>query len=393
MFHSPSSGTVRNHALVLLTTGLFWASGISLLAQGSLTPPGAPAPTMKTLDQVEARTPISSLPFPINNPGSYYLTKNLNVASGDAITINANQVTIDLNGFTISSTATPAAGTGVVLGNDITDITILNGHIKGDVFYNGSTYSGSGFANGISYFGPSPGTCNVRVAGVSVSGCLTNGIYLNYLCAGLVESCTVRTIGGYGILSPTVSHSSAADCGDIAIYGLTVSDCSSAATGSGFGLYASSASNCYASSYSGTALHANNASNCYGSSSSGIGIDANNASNSYGSSGGNGQGINASTATGCYGRSNSSQGIFATNASNCYGVSESNRGVFATVAMACTGVSNGSSYGVFASKIANNCYGFSNAGTGLNAYIAIGCVGETNIGGLVTYTYHYNMPP
>jgi hypothetical protein len=28
-------------------------------AQGSLTPPGAPAPTMKTLDQVEARMAVS----------------------------------------------------------------------------------------------------------------------------------------------------------------------------------------------------------------------------------------------------------------------------------------------------------------------------------------------
>lgn len=37
-------------------------------------PPGAPAPTMKTLDQVEARTPIgpSTDPVTISVPGSYY---------------------------------------------------------------------------------------------------------------------------------------------------------------------------------------------------------------------------------------------------------------------------------------------------------------------------------
>src|SRR3979411_1673607 len=79
-------------------------------AQGSLTPPGAPTPTMKSLDQIEARAPISSAPFTIGSSGSYYLTTNLSVASGNAITINANGITLDLNGFTISSTAGSATG-------------------------------------------------------------------------------------------------------------------------------------------------------------------------------------------------------------------------------------------------------------------------------------------
>jgi hypothetical protein len=49
----------------------------TIFAQGPLTPPGAPAPTMKTLVQVEPRTPVSSLPFSITEPGSYYLTTSL----------------------------------------------------------------------------------------------------------------------------------------------------------------------------------------------------------------------------------------------------------------------------------------------------------------------------
>jgi len=94
--------------------------------------------------------PISSVPITISNSGSYYLTKNLNVTTGDAISIITNQVTLDLNGFTISSIAPSATGTGVLLGPGISDITILDGHIKGGVINNAGVYSGSGFANGIS---------------------------------------------------------------------------------------------------------------------------------------------------------------------------------------------------------------------------------------------------
>jgi len=57
-------------------------SASTCLAQGSLTPPGAPAPTMKTLDQIEARTPITNTTnlVTISQPGSYYLTHNLTSA-------------------------------------------------------------------------------------------------------------------------------------------------------------------------------------------------------------------------------------------------------------------------------------------------------------------------
>ncbi len=59
---------------------------------------------MKTLDQIEPRTPISSLPFTITNSGSYYLTTNLTgtgTASGIILQGNASDVTVDLNGFAL----------------------------------------------------------------------------------------------------------------------------------------------------------------------------------------------------------------------------------------------------------------------------------------------------
>ena len=97
-------------------------------AQGSLTPPGAPAPTMKTLDQIEPRTPISSVPYTINQPGSYYATTNLIPdVTGDGITITTGYVTLDLMGFTLAG----GSGSGIVGESGNEDIVIQNGLVTG----------------------------------------------------------------------------------------------------------------------------------------------------------------------------------------------------------------------------------------------------------------------
>jgi hypothetical protein len=79
---------------------LLLIAALAGVAQGGpLDPPGPPASTQP---QVEPRTPVSSLPFTITQPGSYFLTKNLTGSSGDGITVQSDDVTIDLNGFTLS---------------------------------------------------------------------------------------------------------------------------------------------------------------------------------------------------------------------------------------------------------------------------------------------------
>ena len=97
------SSRATNILLVLLL-----AVGIGIVAMlatgargGPLDPPGPPA---ATLPQVGPRTPISSLPYTISSPGSYYLTRNLAMGTDTTgITISVEDVAIGLNGFTLSN--------------------------------------------------------------------------------------------------------------------------------------------------------------------------------------------------------------------------------------------------------------------------------------------------
>lgn len=104
-------------------------------AAGSLTPPGAPAPTMKTLDEVEARIPIhkEDLPLTISHPGSYFLAENIHfVGNSLGIHITTSSVSIDLNGFTLKGSGAPTGQiryTAIESDTDTTGIVIRNGSI------------------------------------------------------------------------------------------------------------------------------------------------------------------------------------------------------------------------------------------------------------------------
>jgi hypothetical protein len=87
---------------------------------------------MKTLDQLDAklekRTPISSLPFAITASGSYYLTSNLTGVSGQhGITISVDNVSVDLNGFTMTGVA--GAKDGIYASAAVKAIRVHNGTV------------------------------------------------------------------------------------------------------------------------------------------------------------------------------------------------------------------------------------------------------------------------
>ena len=222
--------------ITLFTTNLAFS-------QGELTPPpGAPAPTMKTLDQIEARTPIpEGTPswdpgphFIITQPGSYYLTGNVEVGAGHGIVINSSNVTLDLNGFAlISKTESPALGSAVLLGANVTGIIIKNGTITGGATRtpNGpnpwnASYLNQGWGYGIEDTTGSP-AMGVLISHVTIVSCRVNAISLdgpsviqNVVATGngdggirvkdgnVVQSSSTRN-GGTGI---TVFTGSVTDC-------------------------------------------------------------------------------------------------------------------------------------------------------------------------------------
>lgn len=333
------------------TIGLLWVFALhpsTSPAQGSLTPPGPPAPMMKTLDQVEPRTPISSVPYAITNPGSYYLVSNLNLTvNSNAITIGTNEVTLDLKGFAITTSVLRGTGSAILLNGGNTDITIVNGHITGGTF----PY----FVGGINYAGSPP--VNVTVANVSVRECASYGINLGTNTSSVVEDCIVQSIQGYGIEAGAVYRSAAYQCGLNAIV-------------------------------------ATYAANSIGESLNSDGLDANVAESCYGYAGSSGWGVFAVwAANNCYGYVADgsgvafSAGLFANMAANCYG--------------ACGGVADG----MFALE-ASHCYCISSGGTGLAAILATGCYcsgGGSGVGLDCTMasgcyasselvTFKYNMP-
>ena len=81
------------------------------------------------------QTPIASLPYTISSAGNYYLTQNLTYsgAAGNAITVNASNVTIDLNGYQLVC-ANSSYSTWGIYANNVSNVSVKNGAIAGFAF-------------------------------------------------------------------------------------------------------------------------------------------------------------------------------------------------------------------------------------------------------------------
>lgn len=312
----------RTLTLAILVTFILHPSSI-VLGQGSLTPPpGAPAPTMKTLDQLEARTPIASAPFTISTSGSYYLTGNLAVATGNAITVAADHVTLDLNGFTISSTAGSATGTAILLSSVRKNVTVKNGHIRGTTTFVSGTFTTGGFLDGIA--NTTALSANLRISDVNVLGVGDDAIDLvtSSTPSFIVERCTVTVCPGVGIQAAAVRDCAVDTAGAAAITADIATNCfgeSVGATASDFGVNTTSlAENCRGIAVAGGGIQSLSANNCIGTSTSGTGLAATTAHNCQGTSTSGGFGISLSgTASFCRGKRDGGVAISATITIGC----------------------------------------------------------------------------
>lgn len=205
----------------LLQIALF-ACALNLFGQGSLTPPSAPAPSMKTLDQIESRTPISSLPYTITESGSYYVTTNLyGVAGTNGITVEANDVTIDLNGYALLGSVSSSSN-GIYCSGGAQRMHIYNGSVSGW----GEAGIHAGRYCHIEQIRSTDNKIGIKtdhnsiIRDCSAIGCKESGIEGAYQT--LITGCNSRYNGGVGIIGghgSTIMRCTAKQNDSVGIYG------------------------------------------------------------------------------------------------------------------------------------------------------------------------------
>lgn len=111
---------------------LLIVAAASVIAGNYLEPPGPPGSEisrMRTLNEIQPATPIHSLPFVITNSGKYVVVGDLAGTNGqDGIVVQTDNVTIDLNGFTLKGV--PGAEDAIDIAGKRTSIAVMNGVVR-----------------------------------------------------------------------------------------------------------------------------------------------------------------------------------------------------------------------------------------------------------------------
>ena len=193
---------------LLFCITLVAAAGMAVWA-GSLTPPpeafddsNNPKGYMKTLNETEPRTAIAQkdMPLVITNSGSYYLTESLlGQANTNGIEITANNVHLDLNGFTLGGVSN--SWSGIYASGSRRNITVANGVLRGWGWY-GLDAGGADDSHVIDVKAYTNSSLGIYVGdGCSVVRCTAasnggSGIYAGSNCN--IDGCTSRSNGSDG---------------------------------------------------------------------------------------------------------------------------------------------------------------------------------------------------
>ena len=167
-------------------------------------------------------TAITFVPYTISAPGAYCLTADITTAmtSGTAITINANSVTLDLNGHKLAGNAGVGTLTSGITAAGRKYIVVRNGTIRG--FLYGVVFTGS-VASVIE---------DVIAEGNHYCGLTVEGVGL------LVRRNAVVNTGGTTVLGPNTAGIAIIAVGSVMVRDNDIASVVAMGTGTATGVYA-----------------------------------------------------------------------------------------------------------------------------------------------------------